>query len=365
MSYLMCDLLTDRKISRLPLRGVSFGRTIGFAGSLSGTMDVVDPTTVALAKTARAYAGRCALYAFRNGAPWWGGIVWTTPVKKSGRGAITLEVNAATFESYANHRIIREDINYTQTDQGIIIPDLWRRLQADSYGDIGVIAEDQPQGILRDRPYLATEAAFYGQRMAELAAIEDGGPGPEWTIDVYADDDGTRHKLLRMGNPIGAGVDPILTIESNNIDSWSETTDAVDGGTAFQTRGAPPDGTAASQEPIMSDIFYADDLLDQGWPLLDRSDDFADVSVLATLNEHARGIRDRESGAGTTSGYTIKVDSTNWQPNQLGLPIRLRQNDLWHDETTTTVVRPVGFKVTAADRTQNETVELVFDGEAA
>lgn len=367
-TYLLCDLLTDRKILRPPLQGVSFERRIGYPGAFTGKLECPDAQTVAMAKTIKAYCGRGALYVFRNGAPWWGGIIWTAPAKKDGRGNIGLDIAAATFESYPNHRTIRQDVTYTQTDQGVIIPDLWRRMQSDPRGNIGVLAQDQPTGILRDRTYLGTDATKYGTRMTELADVSDGGPGPEWTIDVFADEAGTRSKRLRVGSPLGSRdpEDVVATFEGDSIVSWSEVTDAVDGGTAFQTRGAALEGDASvQQQPRMSSVHYADDLLARGWPLLDRTDDYADVSDPGTLESYARGLREREAGAGTTNAYAINVDKSTWQPNQIGLPIRMRQKDLWNPEVTSRIVRPVGYKVTAQERGQVEKVELIFDDEEA
>jgi hypothetical protein len=368
-SYLLCDLLTDQKIARPALQGVSFERRIGYAGGLSAHLECPDAQTVALAKTIKAYCGRSSLYVFRNGALWWGGIVWTAPVKKDGRGGVGLDISAATFESYANHRTIRDDLSYAQVDQGVIVADLWRKMQATTWnglpsGDIGVIAVDQPTGIVRDREYLGTDGTPYGQRLTELADVSDGGPGPEWTIDVFANEAGTRSKRLRVGAPLGGDV--VATFEGNAIESWSEVTDAVDGGTAFQARGSASGGDAsAQQEPLVSSVHYADDLLARGWPLLDRTDDYADVGDADLLESYARGLAEREAGAGTTNSYTINVDRSSWQPNQIGMPIRLRQKDLWHTEMQSRIVRPVGYKVTAQERGQVEQVDLVFDEEAA
>lgn len=364
-SYLVCDLLTDRKVARPALQGVNFERRIGYAGALSARLECPDAQTVALAKTIKAYCGRSALYVFRNGAPWWGGIIWTAPVKKDGRGNIGIDISASSFESYPNHRMIRQDITYAQVDQGVIVPDLWRKMQADPRGNIGVIAEDQPTSILRDRAYLNTDATSYGKRMTELAEVSDGGPGPEWTIDIFADTTtGVRSKVLRVGSPISGDTE--VTIEGNAIEAWSEVVDAVDGGTAFQTRGAAPEGDASvEQRPRLSSIYYADDLLANGWPLLDRTDDYADVSVPATLDSYARGLRDRNAGAITTSSYTINASRATWQPNMIGLPIRIRQRDLWHLDDSTPTVRPIGYKVTAEERGQAEKVELIFDDEEA
>lgn len=365
-SYLLCDLLTDRKIAALPLQGVTFGRRIGYAETMSGTLVCPDAQTVALAKIVRANTTRSALYVYRDGALWGGGIVWDTPAVRTARGNISMTVTASTFESYAFHRDIREDITYAGVDQGVIVADLWRRMQDTPAGDIGVVAVDQPTGILRDRIYLDSDATRFGQRITELADVVDGGPGPEWTIDVQADPStGVRTKTLRIGAPLNDGADFAVTFEGSAVESWAENTDGTTGGTSFRTRGAAPEGDASvPQEPLMSNAHEADDLLARGWPQLDRTDDYSDVSVPETLEAYAEGLRQREAGAPTTSAYTVNVEGTTWQPNLLGQPVRIKQNNLWTGgKTVSRIVRPVGFKVTAASRGVSERVELIFDDE--
>lgn len=137
--YLLCDLLTDRKIATLPLSGVTFNRRISRTGTLQGGFTATTKETVDLAKRLKAYAGRSALWVYRDNALWWGGIPWTVTAHQGARGGVGITVAAATFDSYAHHRELYTDKTYTQVDQGVIIPDLWRTLASDPRGDIGMV----------------------------------------------------------------------------------------------------------------------------------------------------------------------------------------------------------------------------------
>jgi hypothetical protein len=363
--YLLCDLLTDQLLAVLPLRGVSFGRRISRVDSLSATMDATTPDAVRLAKLAHAYAGRSALWVYRDGALWWGGIPWTVRAQQGPRGGVQVELQAATFDSYPHHRRLYADVTYAQVDQGVIIPDLWRRIQADPRGDIGVIADDQPTGVLRDRTYPASEHAKVGELVENLGNVIDG---PEHTVDVFLASDGARVKRLRVANRLGRAEPRTLFQRAvsggGRIMEWEHAADAVDGGTTFQTRGEAPNGNVGEDlEPLLSAHLFRDDLLAAGWPLLDATADYSDVNRIATLNGYAEAMAQTQAGALPVSGYTVEVGNTGWSPNRLGDAVRLKLRDLWHDTTVDEVVRPVGCTVTAAEGDQPEQVTLILSGD--
>ena len=70
--YLLTDLLTDRLLAELPLTGVSFDRRISRVGALSGTLVAPSKHLVDLGKLMHTYAGRAALWVYRDSALWWG-----------------------------------------------------------------------------------------------------------------------------------------------------------------------------------------------------------------------------------------------------------------------------------------------------
>lgn len=365
--YLLCDLLTDRPIAELPLSGVTFGRRVSRVGDLSGSMVANTPEQVATAKLLHAFAGRSALWVYRDSAVWWGGIPWSVVPSQGQRGGVKVDVSAATFDSYAHHRRLYTDKTYTAVDQGVIIPDLWRTIQADPAGNIGVVAEDQPTGVTRDRTYRALELARVGELVEQLGDVLDG---PEHTIDVWAEGDGTRVKRLRLADRLGVipGQRPRHVFEratplGGRLLEWRQTRDATDCGTAFLTRGntTTEDGNAGSAVVApTSTLVERTDLLDAGWPRLDVTEDHTDVSDTATLQGYANAMANALGGAEEVNEYTVSVAGTGWHPNSIGEPVRLRLLDPWHDTLTDRTVRPVGVDVTPAERGQPERVKLIL-----
>lgn len=362
--YLLCDLLTDRPIAYLPLTGVSFNRRISRTGSLSGTLEAPTKELVRIARLTHAYAGRSALWVYRDAALWWGGIPWTVVPSQAENGPVKVTIAAATFDSYAHRRRLYADAHYVNVDQGAIIPDLWNRIQADGSADIGMVADPQPTGVLRTRSYYASDLPYAGKLIEDLGDVIDG---PEHTIDVYRDGAGNRVKRLRLAEQLGAPdvrhVFQRAARGGGRIVEWEKVADAIDGGTAFVAKGnsTGTEGNAGQPAPaLMSTLVERGDLLDAGWPRIDVAEDYSDVTQIGTLNGYAEGLAASRGGAIPTSGYTVDVTGTDWSPNSLGDPVRMRIRDDWHETTTDTTVRPVGCEVTPSQKGQPEKVKLLF-----
>lgn len=360
--YLLCDLLTDQRLATLPLTGVRFDRRISRTGTLQGGFLAPTRELVQVGKLLRRYAGRSALWVYRDNALWWGGIPWTVGARQGARGGVQISVQAATFDSYAHHRRLYADRVYVNEDQGNIIPDLWQAIQDDPRGDIGMVADFQPTGVLRDRTYLASEHARVGKLIEDLGDVIDG---PEHTVDVFTDAAGNRVKSLRVAQRLGA-TDARIVFQravrgGGRVIEWEDTADAVDGGTTFQTRGDAPTGNVGENtEPLLSAHTFRYDLLAEGWPLLDQTADHAGVIEQDTLDGHAQAMANQMGGSMPAQGYTVEVGNTGWNPNRLGDPVRLKLADLWHDTTLDTAVRPVGCEVTPSGRGGVEQVKLLL-----
>jgi len=374
--YLLCDLLTDRLLADLPLTGVSFSGSISRTGTLSATLTAPNAALIRYARTLYTYTGRSALWVERrtNGGSslWWGGIPWTVQPQQDQQGAVSLQVSASTFDSYAGRRLLYEDKVYTQVGQNLIIKDLWDTIQADARngyaaGNIGVdTSQVTTPGTLRNAGYLASDGSWVRDLIEQIGDL-DGGP--EHTIRVYYDADGSRRKQLVVADRIGI-TEPRWVFDrvesehgfGGNILSWQHSADATAGGTAAIARGSTPTGAADQElQPMMSDRAFADDLIADGWPLLDLLDDHPDATVKATLDSYATGLIKTSAGAVPTSSYTVRVDN-GWSPGHLGDAVRLMISDTWHGRQSL-VVRPVAYSVTAAEAGQPETVTLSFTEE--
>lgn len=359
--YLLCDLLTDRPLADLPLTGVGFERRISRVGSFSGTLTAPDKATTELARLAYRYAGRAALYVYRDNALWWGGVLWTTQVQQGARGPLTATLQAATFDSFAHRRKLYDTKTYTQQDQGVIVPDLWRTVQSYPVSDIGVVAEDQPTGYLRDRTYKVSDLNPVGKLIEDLGDVDNG---PEHTIDVYLDDAGERVKRLRVANQLG-DLTPRTVFQrvrqgGGRVVEWSHVSSAIDNGTTFVTRGDAPNGNVGEEvDPLLSQWIENETLLSAGWPYLDVSEDHPGVSEVDTLNDYTTSLLYTRSGNVPTSGYVVEVGNTGWNPNKIGDAVRIKMDDDWHGNADL-YVRPVACTVSVASRDTSERVTLIL-----
>lgn len=372
---IFCDLLTDQTLDILPLRDVSFDDYIGKAGALSGTIPI--PNTAIADRVKKVREGRTAVYLERGGDLWWGGIVWTTTLQSSGRGVLTLGIQAATFDSYASRRRIRTDaISFTTgTDQLDIARRLWAELDLQddpslppeegreprrlgiSFGD-----EKSPQDTpLRTASWRNGDETVYLDALEQLAAMEKGF---EHQILVYRDpNDGRRVRQLRLGSPkITNGAADLVFDRPGSILSYSFPYDATRGGTTALARGASTNANAGTESrPIYPDRQQvATDLLADGWPLIDLSSDHNEVTDTLTLDSLAKRELDEARGTVVIPAISIHLGGIV-PPALLGRMARIRITDEWFSEGLDTRFRIIGVKVTPPERGRPDTAELYLE----
>ncbi|WP_329281912.1 hypothetical protein [Streptomyces sp. NBC_00691] len=365
---IFCDLLTDQTLDILPLRDVSIDDYIGKAGSLSGTVPIPDKAIADRVKKVR--QGRTAVYLERGGDLWWGGIVWTSTLQSSGRGVLTLGIQAATFDSYAGRRRIRTDITYdTPTDQLEIARRLWRELDVQTYPDAPAGEEPRRLGITfgNEIPKFRKTASWrkgdetvYLEALDQLAATEDGF---EHQILVYRDPvTGQRIRQLRIGEPkIVTGATDLVFDRPGVILSYSFPYDATRGGTTAVARGASTNANAAAESrPIFSATQYASDLLVDGWPLIDLSSDHNEISDQLALDSVATTELDQARGAVVIPSISIHLGGIV-PPALLGRVARIRITDEWYSQGLDARYRIVGVKITPPERGRPDTAELYLE----
>ncbi|MFF6773967.1 hypothetical protein ACFY8W_10400 [Streptomyces sp. NPDC012637] len=375
------DLLTDQTLDILPLRDVSFDDYIGKAGSLSGTIPIPNKEIADRVKKVR--EGRTAVYLERGGDLWWGGIIWTTTLQSSGRGVLTLGIQAATFDSYASRRRIRTDaIAFTTpTDQLDIARRLWAELDLQddptppdpseppaeegkeprrlgiSFGN-----EKSPEGTpLRTVSWRNGDETVYLDALEQLAALEKGF---EHQILVYRDpEDGKRVRQLRLGSPkIVNGATDLVFDRPGSILSYSFPYDATRGGTTALARGASTNANAGTESrPIYPEKpQIASDLLADGWPLIDLSSDHNEVTDTLTLDSLAKRELDEARGTVVIPAISIHLGGIV-PPALLGRMARIRITDEWFSEGLNTRYRIIGVKVTPPERGRPDTAELYLE----
>ncbi|MDR6975391.1 hypothetical protein J2X68_002075 [Streptomyces sp. 3330] len=369
---IFCDLRTDDTIDILPLRDVTVDDYIGKAGSLSGTVPV--PNAEMAARVRRIEEGRTSVYLQRGNDLWWGGIIWTSTLQSDDRGVLSLGIQAATFESYAGRRRIRQDLAFPGTDDQLeVARKLWRHLQtgeladdgtppAPTGGDIGVTYGSETSGRARSASYRDGDETVYLEAIDALAALENGF---EHYIAVYRDPvSGTRVRRLRLGSPkITTGSTDLVMDRPGTILSYTFPRDATRGGTTARARGATDNtNQAVESRPLFADADIPDGeaLIAVGYPRIDLASDHNDIASTTILRSLANAELAEGTGAVVIPEISVRLDDL--VPSALlGRTVRLRITDEWWTEGLDARYRIIGVKVSPAQRGRPDTAELYLE----
>ena len=379
--YVFADLLTDQTITELALTGVTFDRRIIQPGTLRATIPI--PNAEVAADVRRVFPherywpptagpGRVVCHVYRGAQIWGTYIIWTATPSGDERGNVSVEIQGATLESYLDHRQIWTDIPpFVQVDQATIAHELVRHMQAPGGpADIGLVPKGAPLGVRRDRTYRASEAATYGQRLAELANVADGF---EYMVKTFLDPTtGKRARHFVTASRLGQDQTDHVWTRPGNVVSWSYPSDAASAATRWRARGdTDQDDLTADSEPMLGTVQTADELIAAGWPWLDHTEDYQGVTQVDTLDAYARWWRDTRSGVIRIPQARVRLDdSPSFTPDRLGDYARLTIVDPWFPldrsegygrPTFSRRWRVVGIEVTPTSREDGqELATLIF-----
>lgn len=324
--YVFCDLLTDTYLAELPLKGVSYDHRINQAGVFSGSMpitnsklsdrlDLVMPRDTA---DLSAGPGRMVLHVLRNDDLWGSYWIWHGKVSKSRRKAPTVDFRGMSLDGYMTQAVeIQSDLSYAAVDQVDIGRQLIQHMQSDPRADLGLLVAPGTSGVVRDRTYKAAEKGTYGQRLSELAEVNDGF---EYRIDTRIVG-GVRLREWVWGYPkLGESSTTHDFAEPGDILDWSEDVDASRGGTRWRARGDSVTTELTSESaPLTSATVEATDHLAAGWPRIDRTVDYPGVTVQSTLDNYATWWAATAPGAVRIHTATVRLDDDpTLTPHNLG-----------------------------------------------
>ncbi|MEU7134504.1 hypothetical protein [Streptomyces sp. NPDC046261] len=357
---LFCDLRTDQVVDSLPLTGVEFDDYIGKAGSLRATVPLPDQAMAQRARTAL-QPGRTAVWLERGSEIWWGGILWTCTPSGDEQGRMTAEIQAGTFDSYLDHRILNDGLEGKGVDQFDIARSLIDHIQAQPGGDIGIEYGTEVSGVRRTRKYAWTDVARIRELLDSLAALQDGF---EWRIHCYRDPVSARRvKRLQLGHPrILTGATDIVLDRPGPLLSYSLPSDATLQANVWVARGESVNRNQARESlPTMSERMEATSDLAEGWPRLEGTSDHSSVTDRNTLNSLAEAGLHRSRSPQLIPEATIRLDG-RMTPALIGATVRLRITDLWHPEGLSARYRVVGMTVSPPERAKAETAKLYLEG---
>ncbi|GAO08683.1 hypothetical protein TPA0598_04_03190 [Streptomyces lydicamycinicus] len=182
----------------LPMTDVEFGPSLSAAGTFTGS---VEPRLATLVRE-QVDAGDTWLYVERDGRLMWGGLVWRASPEGS-----QLQVEAAGPGSYAARR---HDLHgnlggrgpYVNEDPCNVIRDVWRYLQEQPDGDLGIVVDDTTSKVTVGTPadrYSVDwwEAPVLGDVVDDMVQVEGG---PEWTETLAWSGEKPQHRI-RIGWP--------------------------------------------------------------------------------------------------------------------------------------------------------------------
>ena len=192
-------------------------------------------------------------------------------------------------------------MTFNDTDQFEIARDLVANAQIgwfpyESSADLGIIAQSNMSGVLRDRTYHLEEAASVGQRLQELASVDNGF---EYMISTYVDTEADlRVRELVLETELGSENQDAVFTYPGSILSYDIDYDGTDAATAWWTRGETiQDDATATSLPLMTEVpVLSDEWLENAFPHMDRVVDYSSVIVLDTLEDYALWWKDNRSG---------------------------------------------------------------------
>lgn len=366
-TYRFANLLSDSDVAEMELLDVRFDRRIIQSGAFSASIPIVNSDIANQAK--KIVPARTIVHVYRDSEIWGTYIIWSVRLRSSSHAPTTMEIQGATLESWFDKRIVDQDLVYTGTDQFDIVRDLIDNAQVgwtpyEDAANLGITVTSNMSGVLRDRSYFLTDAASVGQRLQELAAVDNGFEYMINTFDDYAL--GIRKRELVLASSLGSSNLEVVYTYPGSISSYEISYDATSAATAWWTRGDTiDDDVSGTSFPLMTEApVLSDEWLQSAFPHLDRVVDYSSVTLLSTLEDYAAWWRDNHSGVVAVPVIEINTSDnpTLIPPTALGTTAKFTIEDQFfgHGDFSSEN-RIIGIEVTVPSRGTQETIRLVIE----
>lgn len=249
-------------------RGLNGAGQASITAPTAALLDLLDPLDTRPGST-------CITVVDPAGAVEWSGVLWAVDLNLDGDTAL----NATRLLSVLNRRVVRSTLTYTATDQATIAAGLVNHAQstAGSRPDRALnisTAGVGSTGVTRDRTYPADEAKSIGEALVQLADCEGG-----FVFDLVPALGANRalsHSLQVTYPNAGQATTAVLVHRANCLvgkigyDGTAVTSDVVAFGGGGAARLVERRGGALA-----------------GWPCLESTASWNDVTVATTLQQHA------------------------------------------------------------------------------
>jgi hypothetical protein len=370
-TYRFADLLSDSDVAELELSNVRFDRRIITPGAFSASITVTNTDLADQVK--KIVPAKTVVHVYRDADIWGTYIIWQKRVRSSSRQGVQVEFTGASLESYFYRRLLDLDSEYDDTDQFDIARDLLTIGQTGwmpypNAAQLGIISNPfVTSGVLRDRSYYVTDGATVGQRLEELANVDNGF---EYMINTYVDNDaGYRVREFVIATELGSENIDVAFSYPGTIDSYEIQYEATEAATAFWTRGdsIQDDVTADARALMTLEPALAEDWLEAGYPHLDKVIDYSTVIELTTLEAYADWWRDNRAGVFAIPIISINTTdvATLITPSSLGTSAHFTILDEYFTLVNgvpefSSIHRIVGIEVTPPQRGSSETIRFVI-----
>lgn len=344
-TYATYDLHTNSILAEVPFENVSYSHKLSKAGTASMSMPV-NPTTLKMGIKNSTVPGKTGVYIFRDDEIMWGGILWKRMYESQSR---SVRFECETFESYFYHRFQSMVLGWEDVDQLTMA----RSYALQAAGDIGIDVDETLSGVNRYHNSFNYEFKTLGSEIDELAGLFNGF---DWNVRVYIDEMGILRRRLVWGYPqlgVSAANTTMLFEYPGAIRGYTTTEDAARSGNRVFAIGG---GQGLDQ------IYYEardQQMLDNGWPLLEISTAYKDVFIPSELA--ARALQDlhrlRTPVALISANVSGSADPKlgSYFPGDYA---RFAIEDHWNDQILNATMRITGFTVNNVGKGSFEDVTL-------
>jgi hypothetical protein len=354
MRYVFADALTGKVIEEVPLSSVSFTNTLD-GGEFRGTFSL-DQTGMDNQQLVDAsIPGRCYVIAESDSRVWWGGLIWSRTYQSQAKVA---QIYAKTLDQYPTKRILESNAEFNSTGRRNIFRYLWSHMMEDPYSIQVTVPPLFDNGDLQvPFTWSASEIKTFKSVMDSLATADGGF---EWTIDWYRTGNSYERKL-RIGQPLGqlqSASNVVFEYPGNILNYWRNDTIGSAGTNVFGVGSGEGDAM-----PVVEVVHQ--DLLDGGFPRLDTSVSFKDISSLDALENLT--VKQADILRPPQPVYTVQMKADrepafgDWG---LGDWCRLVFKDPLHpDPGVTYTTRILGWDFKPGQSDAAEEVQLMFQGD--
>lgn len=346
------DLLTDRLRDEFALTSVNLESRLGAAGAMTAQIPIARGDTVMGARIAQIRAsGASAVYVYRNGVPFWGGVLWGKALASNDQGVPSVALSGATFESYLDRVQLATDLPALNgVDQFAIAASLIDHMQADPNADLNIAYDTVTSGVTRNRvAYAAASRPSYLKMMTDLAALDQGF---EFSIQVLTDPTtGSRMKKLRLGYPtLSTGVTHHLA-KPGNILSYSWPEDGTRAATSLMSTGSG----------VNSSVHTNTTAIANGYPRLDLTTSYSSITDASVLDNHATADLALVTPPFIVPAVRVRLDATDLTTQSLGDSVRISIKDENFPSGVAATYRLVGMTIAPPERGKPETCDLILN----